>query len=160
MKFNHKYFPSNKHTYLTKEGLDELKSKLDELRTERFDVCDQLRKMDSKEKFEHILSTDAIKMLQMNESEVTKISEVLNNAVTVNGNNKSDIQLGSRVDLKFGNNTLEFMLVDSIEADPSNHKISDKSPLGKALLSKKTKETVKLLSPRGKEYFYKVLHIA
>ena len=158
---NIKQFPSNKHFLLTKEGLDELKSELDSLRRERYSLCNELRMLDPDEKKDHILSTDAIKMLEINEAEVEKIAEVLQNSQTLDkDDNPSDVHIGSTVNLRFGNHTVEYKLVDSIEANPSAHKISEKSPLGRALLGRHTHDSIRFRAPKGKVYRYKLEYIA
>lgn len=156
-RINIKQFPSNKHFFLTKEGLDELKAKLDALREERYRLCNQLRMMDPDEKVDHILSTDAIKKLEMNEKEVAKLADILLNAKTFSKNEKtSDVRVGSTVNLRFGDQTVAYTLVDPIEADPSANKISEDSPLGRALLGKKAHQKIRFVAPRGKVYSYKL----
>ena len=146
-------FSSNKHVYLTKEGIDSLKKRLDTLSKERFDICNRLRQMDPKEKAEYILSADEIKMLEVQENEVEKISEVLQNARLLPKHlHKDDVRLGSTVNLRLGGDILEYTLVDSIEADPSAKKISNESPLGRALIGHKAHEMVQVVSPRGRQY--------
>jgi len=155
-----KYFPSNKHLYITKDGLDKLKDKLDKLRKQRFAICSRLLQMDPVDKPDYILTNDTLKMLEINEQDATRITEVLLHAETVTPNTESnDIKLGSTVSLKFGNQTIEYMLVDSIEADPSVNKISAECPLGIALMGKRNHETVQIQTPRGENRKYKVLTI-
>ena len=160
-RINIKKFPSNKHFLLTKEGLDNLKSELDSLRKERYEICDGLRSLDPDEKKDYIFSTDAIKMLQLNENEVDEIADILLNSRTIDKDeNPSDVRLGSTVNLRFGNHTVEYTLVDTIEADPSANKISEKSPLGQALLGRHAHEDISFKAPKGKEYRYKLEFIA
>lgn len=157
---NIKQFPSNKHYFLTKQGLDELKAELDNLRKERYSVCNELRILDADEKKDHILSTDAIKMLEINESEVSKIADILLNSREIDKDeNPSDVHIGSTVNLRFGQHTVEYTLVDSIEADPSAYKISEKSPLGRALLGRHVHESIRFKAPKGKVYRYKLDYI-
>ncbi len=69
--------------------------------------------------------------------------------------------MGSRVkiyDVEF-DETLEYSIVGTIGADPFSGKISQESPLGKALLGKKVGETVEVLSPNGDVIKYKVLEL-
>lgn len=160
-KLIRKYFPSNKKTYLTKEGLDDLKNKLDQLRNERFEICNRLRKMDPKEKAEYMLANDEIKMLEMNEAEVNKISNILQNAVLVTKtSNPVDVQLGSTVSLRFGDRVIKYTLVSPIEANPFDNKISGESPLGRMLLGRRVHEKFRIRTPKGKENGYEVLSIA
>lgn len=161
---NHQIFktnPSNKHSYLTKEGLDELKVKLDKLRKERFELCERLRKMDAQEKTDCLLTTNDIAVLERNELEVKKIADIIRSAVLVEKNdNPTDVRLGSTVDLRFGEQTIKFTLVNPIEADPSMHKISERSPLGRALFGRKKHETVHFVTPKGKTVDYRIDAIA
>jgi transcription elongation factor GreA len=154
-------FSSNKHVYLTKEGIDKMRARLDYLAKERYSMCNRLRHMDPKEKAEYILSADEIKMLQFHENEIQRISEVLQNAsLLVKDRQATDVRLGSTVKLRMGGDTLEYTLVDPIEADPSGKKISKECPLGKALLGRKARELVKVKNSKGKMYSYEVLAIA
>jgi transcription elongation factor GreA len=160
-KFIRKYFPSNKKISLTKEGLDELKNKLNQLRQERYDICDRLRKMDPKEKAEYILANDEIKMLEINEAEVNRISGILQNAVLVTkSHNPIDVQLGSTVSLRFGNKIIKYTLVSPIEADPFVNKISGESPLGKLLLGRRVHDRIRMRTHKGRENGYEILSIA
>ncbi|MGE5327762.1 MAG: GreA/GreB family elongation factor [Thiobacillus sp.] len=160
-KLIRKYFSINKKVYLTKEGLDDLKNRLDQLRKERFEICDRLRKMDPKEKAEYILANDEIKMLELNEAEVNKISNIIQNAVLVTkSSNPIDVRLGSTVSLRFGTEVIKYTLVSPIEADPFANKISGESPLGKTLLGRKVHEKFHVKTPKGTEKGYEVLSIA
>lgn len=161
IKYIKKYFPSNKHFYVTKEGLDGLRAQLDQLRKERHDVCNRLIGMDPKEKNDHILANDVIKMLEINEDDVMKIADVLQHAeVVAKTESTTDVKVGSTVDLQFEHQTLKYTLVSTIEADPSKNKISENSPLGKALLGKKEHETVAITTPKGARRFYRVVTVS
>lgn len=158
---NIKLFPSNKHFYLTKTGLDSLRARLNHLSLERRRMCELLMGMESREREEYILSTNIINILEMMEAEVTKISNVLLRAVVVSDNEKhSDIKLGSTVSLRSGRRMIEYTLVNSIEADPSSNRISEESPLGKALMGKKERAIVRLSTPRGEKSFYKIMSVS
>lgn len=157
---NIKRFPSNKHFHLTKKGLDSLRSQLNQLRKEQVILCKRLLNMDLKEREDYLASTDAYGRLDVIESEVLKISNILQHADVISRNKKhSNIGLGSIVFLESDLKKVNYTLVSSIEADPSANKISDNSPLGKALIGKKEHSTVSIASPRGKKFLYKVLAI-
>ncbi|MEP6909256.1 MAG: GreA/GreB family elongation factor, partial [Actinomycetota bacterium] len=55
--------------------------------------------------------------------------------------------------------TVEYHIVGSAEANPSENKLSNESPVGKAILGKKKGETVEVTTPRGKALKYKILDI-
>jgi transcription elongation factor GreA len=70
----------------------------------------------------------------------------------------SSVQLGSRVLLQDDDQKLEYMVVDPLEADPSEGKISHESPLGRALLGKVVNSWVKVVAPR-RSLKYRILGI-
>ena len=155
-----KHFPSNKHILLTKKGLDRLKLQLNRLNKERTSMCKRLMKMDSKEKEEYVLSTDAINVLEKNENEILKISDILQYAdIVTDSSASSNVQLGSTVSLISGAKTAKYTVVNTIEADPSENKISPESPLGQALIGKKKRDKIHISSPKGYEYQYKLQDI-
>jgi transcription elongation factor GreA len=161
MKYqNMKYFSLNKHFQLTKKGLDGLRKQLDQLRMEQIKTCQRLVKMDVKEKEEYIMSTDATSHLENIELQVSKISDILRRAdIIPNKKSRSSVELGSTVFLESDFQKVNYTLVNSIEADPSANKISESSPLGRALLGKKEHSTIRISTPRGKKFLYKVLAI-
>jgi transcription elongation factor GreA len=73
------------------------------------------------------------------------------------GDNK--VQLGSTVKLNNEGKTKQFQVVGTVEADPSNGKISDESPIGQALLGKKLGENVEIRTPADTTT-YKVVDIS
>lgn len=157
---NIKILPSNKHVLLTKKGLDRLKAQLDLLNKERSSMCKRLLRMDKREKEEYIASTNAINMLEKNEMEIMRITDVLMHADVVEKKKKhSDVRLGSTVSLLIGDQPAKYTIVNSIEADPSAHLISKESPLGKALLGKKKRSKIRLSNSKGQHFRYKVLDI-
>jgi transcription elongation factor GreA len=157
---NLKRFTSKEHFYLTKKGLDGLKEQLDQLRKEQVGLCKRLIGMDAKEREEYIISTDATNKLEVIESEVSKISDILQRADVIKSDKiHSSVELGSTVFLESGVKTINYTLVNSIEADPSANKISEDSPLGRALLGKKEQSVISVSTPRGDKYLYKVLAV-
>lgn len=157
---NIKYYPSNKHFHLTKKGLDELKVQLDRLRKEQIKMSRRLINMDVKEKEEFMMSTDATSHLDNIELKVSEISDVLQRAdIIPNNRSRSSVELGSTVFLESDFQKVRYTLVNSIEADPSANKISEESPLGRALIGKTIHSIIKIATPRGKKYSYKVLAV-
>ena len=161
MNYNfNKHFPSNKQLLLTKKGLDCLKVRLNRLNKERISMCKRLMKMNNSEREEYRLSTNAINILERNEAEITNIADILQRADVVEPKEYLGVELGSTVSLEMGSQKKKYTVVDSIEADPSENKISLESPLGKALIGKKKQSDVYVSSPKGRDYHYKLLDIA
>jgi transcription elongation factor GreA len=152
-------FPKEKHFFLTKKGLDDLRTQLNTLRKEQIKMYQRLVKMDAREKAEYIASTDAFSYLENIEQKVMKISDILKRADVISRKKHSSVELGSTVFLESGPKTINYTLVSSIEADPSVNKISEASPLGSALLGKKEHTTFSISTARGKKFLYKVLAI-
>ena len=55
--------------------------------------------------------------------------------------------------------TVEYHIVGSAEANPAEYKLSNESPVGKAIMGRKKGETVEVQTPRGKALKYKILDI-
>lgn len=95
------------------------------------------------------------------ENRVREIEDILENCEIVKDKDHcspNDIRLGSKLKVKQGSKTFEVRLVSSIEADPTKNFLSDRSPLGRALLKSKVGETVKV-KIRGEVTEYKILEV-
>ena len=129
----------NKQFYLTKKGIEELKVELDELLKRRAPIAERIKTArefgDLSENAEY---SSARQEQERVESRIAEIEHILQNVEVIKkprGDNK--VQLGSSVKLKGqGGSAKEFQVVGTVEADPLNGKISDESPIGKALLGK------------------------
>ena len=64
---------------------------------------------------------------------------------------KDSVSIGSRVKLRDvdAKETIEYHIVGSAEANPTENKLSNESPVGKAIIGKKKGETVEVAAPRG-----------
>ncbi|MHC1716450.1 MAG: GreA/GreB family elongation factor [Candidatus Dojkabacteria bacterium] len=86
---------------------------------------------------------------------INEVKDILKNAEVLDkkGCTIDKVQVGSEVKVKVGGKTVTFNIVSEVESDPSKGNISDKSPLGKALLKSKMGDTVKLqIDERKMEY--------
>lgn len=95
------------------------------------------------------------------ETRIDEISEILNNAEIIKDKDYCEpnlVAIGSTVKLKQDKKIFDVKLVSSLEANPDKSYISDKSPLGKALLKSKSGDTVKV-KIRGNTTEYKVLEV-
>jgi len=139
----------NKLFHLTKKGVDELKNELADLNAQRSDIADRIKTArefgDLGENMEY---TAAMQDKERNENRISEIEHILKNVqviVAPKGDHK--VVLGSTVKLKNDGRTKEFQVVGTVEADPLNGKISDESPIGKALLGKSVGDTVEIKTP-------------
>ena len=93
------------------------------------------------------------------EARIKEIEYKLEHSEIMDGS-KDLVSVGSVVLVKYldGNDTEEYKIVGSLEADPFENKISNESPLAKAIIGKKVGTTVKVDSPEGK-YSIKIVEI-
>ena len=148
-------------TQLTQEGLKQLQDELKQLlETKRPSTVERLSKAramgDLSENSEY---TAAKEELAFVEGRIKEIEEIERNAEVVSNNtNSSTISLGNQVTVESGGEKEIFRIVGEFEADPMAKKLSSTSPIGKALIGKKTGEIVEVNAPSGK-LTYKVLEI-
>lgn len=147
--------------YLTEEKLEEIKKELESLKTEgRKEVAEHLKKAkeygDLSENAEY---TEAKEEQQRLESRIAELENIIRNAIIIKKKLKSEkVEVGSTVHLKRDGKLYKYVIVGVDEADPSAGKISNESPLGRALLGKKVGENVEVLAPSGK-IIYKIIKI-
>jgi transcription elongation factor GreA len=75
------------------------------------------------------------------EGRILEIQEILKNAKIIRGGKKSAVALGAAVTLDMGGKTVNYTLVGPTEADPFSGKISNESPIGKAIFGRKVGDT-------------------
>lgn len=142
----------SKKIYLTKEGLEELKRELEEIkktrRPEILNRVSQARNMgDLSENAEYTVAREELSFI---DGRIDELEEILKQAVLINNNHSSTIKLGSTVKVNTDDGKEVFTVVGEWEADPKESKISHESPLGKALIGKKVGEKVEVEAPAGK----------
>jgi transcription elongation factor GreA len=153
------------NNFLTKEGYQKLQDELDYLRTaKRQEVANRLHEaMEGGELIENAEYEAAKNEQAFVEGRIQELDLLLATAKIIedNGKKKGDVvQLGSKVTIKEGNFEAEtFTIVGAAEANPREGKISNESPIGKAILTHKVGETVKVETPGG-TYNVKILKVA
>ncbi len=140
-------------SYLTHEGFDRLQKELAYLRTEkRNQVAERLRDaLEDGELIENAELEAAKNEQSFVEGRIKELEILLSNAHLIEESTDSDkIQVGSKVKVKEeGYDPEEYVIVGAAEADPRLGRISNESPLGKALLNKKAGDKVKVEAPGG-----------
>ena len=140
-----------KQFHLTQQGIDELKSELQGLLSRRTDIADAIKTArdqgDLSENAEYHAAKDE---QQSMESRISEIEYILANVEVITrlkGDN-SQVRLGASVELKGADGkSKKFQVVGTVEADPLNGKISDESPIGRALMGKQIGEKVEIKTP-------------
>lgn len=144
---------------LTQEGLSRLKTELKKLKADRGPLAIQIRKAAAdKDVRENVPLEAAREQLGLTESRILTIENTLQLAVVINSSGKATkrVVLGSRVSIEDMGNQRKttYRLVSATEANPLEGKISDVSPLGKALLLRYVGEEVEVETPRGKTRYH------
>lgn len=140
---------------LTKEGYDKLIEEREDLvSNKRKEIAARLKeaKEASGELSENTEYEYAKNEQAFIEGRIEQINEILNKHVIIEGNNHNDsIDIGSTIEVKDldSNKKRKYMLVSSVESDPENHKISDESPMGRALLSRKVGDEIQVKTPQS-----------
>jgi transcription elongation factor GreA len=151
--------------FLTKEGFQKLQDELDHLRTvKRMEVAARLHEaMEGGELIENAEYEAAKNEQAFVEGRIQELEVLLATAHVIeeNGKKKSDIiSIGSKVTIKEGNFEAEmFTIVGVAEANPREGKISNESPIGKAILNHKVGEIVKVETPGG-TYNVKIIKLS
>lgn len=139
-----------KQYQITAEGKKELEVELVGLKARRGDVAEKISEArdfgDLSENAEYDAAREEQGLL---ETRIAEIEDIINNAEIIKLSKKSAIGLGSRVQLKTGNKTVEYIVVGPVEANPLEGKISNESPIGMALYGKKVDEKVTIETPKG-----------
>jgi transcription elongation factor GreA len=139
-----------KQFHLTEEGVAELKTELDTLVARRGEVAEAIRVAREQGDLSENAEYQAAKQDQeRSEQRISELEHILKNASVIKKPKSGDkVGQGSTVKLKSESGKEKtFTIVGTVEADPLNGKISDESPIGKALLGKKTGEEVEIVTP-------------
>ena len=153
-----------KEVILTPEGYKKLKAEIELLSTERRrEVAERIRVArqfgDIAENAEY---DDAKNDQMLLEHRIARLEEQLRNARVIEKKDiaKDVVSIGSHVRLRDvdAKQTVEYHIVGSAEANPSQNKLSNESPVGKAILGHKKGEVVEVTAPRGALKF-KILEI-
>ena len=126
---------------LTADGKKDLEAELDKLIKSRPEIAEKIATArafgDLSENEEYSSARNEQKMV---ESRILEIQEILKNAKVIRGGKRSKIDLGVTCDLNFAGRKVTYTLVGPTETNPSEGKISNESPIGKALLGRKAGE--------------------
>jgi transcription elongation factor GreA len=151
-------------TVITREGLDRLREELDQLTTTgRAEIAERIRfasatEANASESAEYMRVREDQAML---ERRIAVLRDRIARAVVVEPDRRNGVlDVGERVQVRdlANDETVEFELVGSLEADPFARRISAASPLGRVLLGRKRGEIAIVDAPKG-ELRYEILRI-
>ncbi len=146
--------------HLTKEGIAELETEKAELLVKRAETAEAIKiARELGDLSENAEYQSARAAQERNDGRLEEIEHILANVEVIKAKKSTSVTLGSTVTLKHPKgNEVTVQIVGTIEADPANDKISDESPIGKALLGKKEGESVDITKP-AETITYKVISI-
>ena len=153
-----------KEVILTREGYEKLKEEIEYLKGDkRREIADRIRIAREFGDIAENAEYDDAKNEQAHlEARIAILEERLKNArvVTKKEIKSGEVSIGTKVRLKDmgANETVEYHIVGSAEANPAEHKLSNESPVGKAIIGRKKGETVEVSAPRG-ALKYKIMDI-
>ena len=137
---------------ISAEGLKKLEAELAELRTvKRQEVADRIHAaMEFGDYSENSELEQAKNDQAFLEGRILTLEQMVKNAVVIEENGHHElVEVGSHVRLDFDGETVEYVIVGSAEAAPGEGRISNESPVGKALLGHKKGDTVSVAAPKG-----------
>jgi transcription elongation factor GreA len=142
----------NKTQYISEEGLAKLRTDLEELvNVRRQEIAQRIH--DAKEHgdlAENAEYEDAKNEQAFVEGQIQRLEGLVKNATIIDGNHGTDhVQIGSTVKVDGSDGKETFTIVGSTEASPRDGKISNESPVGRALLGKHKGESVVVHVPAG-----------
>jgi len=150
---------------LTREGYEEKKARLHFLITERRQqVADYIHEAkDAGDVSESSAYEDAKNIQAMVEGEIQELQRILDHAIIMQAPKQFDgrrtVQLGSAVEVLTPRGPKVFTIVSTVEANSTTNKLSDQSPVGRALMGRGEGEQVEVVTPSGTvAYTIKAIH--
>lgn len=154
-----------KETIVTQEGYDKLKAEIEDLSGRgRREIADRIKEARDFGDISENAEYDAAKNEQaMLEGRIAALEEKLRDATIVDEKSLDNdvVQVGTTVHLKDQKTakSVKYKIVGSSEADPMGGKLSNESPIGKALIGHKRNDIVKVPVPRGPQRQLKITKI-
>ncbi len=95
------------------------------------------------------------------EARIAEINEILKNVKIITKDSSDRVTTGKSVTIEFigMKKTETYDIVGTIEADPFEHKISNESPLGKAIMGHEKGNTLTVVTEKGKEFRVKIIEV-
>ena len=154
-----------KETQITAEGLQKLEEELAQRKSViREEILERIKEARAQGDLSENSEYDQAKEDQgKNESRIVELEQMIKTAVIIDtsaSSKEGKVSLGCTVVLKdMGTDEEEtYTLVGTTEADPFDNKISNESPVGKAVIGKKIGDVVVAVTPAG-ELSYKILEV-
>lgn len=148
--------------YVTAQGLDDMKKELDYLINEkRPEVINALKEARALGDLSENAEYDAARNDQaVTENRIKELEILIENAKIIDDVKTDNVSIGTNVKIEYveDGDVETYSIVGSTEADPFNNKISNESPIAKAILGAKVNDIVSVESPNG-SYNVKIVEI-
>ena len=144
---------NKKEIYVTVEGLDNMKKELEELiQVKRPEVIKALKEARALGDLSENAEYDAARQEQAQvEARIKELEVMIEKAVVIENVNTEEVSIGTTVTIEYieDEEKEDYSIVGVKEADTFNNKISNESPIARAILGKKIGDTVSVDSPNG-----------
>ena len=142
----------DKPQYVSAEGLKKLQAELDDLRTSKRDEV--AKRIHAAMEFGDYSENSELEQAKNDqaflEGRIMTLEQMIKNAQLIDEKSKHDIvEVGSHITVEADGRKEQYLIVGSAEASPAEGKISNESPVGRALQGHKAGETVKMSVPSG-----------
>ncbi len=134
----------------TQDGYDKMKQELAELELKRPAVVEELRRASEMgDRSENAAYKVGRRKLSQTDSRIRFLKKTLDHAVVAQAMQSEYVVIGSKVTVNNGTKEITFYIVGEHEADPTAAKLSFRSPVGKALLSRRAGDIIPITIPSG-----------
>ena len=148
--------------YVTSEGLEEMKKELEDLKNvKRPEVINALKDARALGDLSENAEYDAARSEQaLVENKIKELEQMIEHATIIEDVKTDKVSVGTTVKIEYVDDkeTEVYSIVGSKEADPFENKISNESPIARAIIGKKVNDIVSVDSPNGK-YDVKIVDI-
>ncbi|MEI6690584.1 MAG: GreA/GreB family elongation factor [bacterium] len=145
---------------LTKVGFDKAKVDYDLLQTKREEVLIRLQAArEMGDLSENGAYTAAKFELGSIDREIRRLGYLIKYGVVTSSTSGNTIGFGNEVTLEKNGKQMSFVLVSGYESNPSERKLSEQSPFGKAVIGHKVGETIVVVAPAG-EISWKIVKVS
>ena len=139
---------------LTRDGLQKLTEELDQLRlVRRHEVADRIHRAKESGLTQMDAEYEDAKNEQaFIEGRIMQLESMIKNHVIIDtgqAQHSSSVRLGCTVVVEAESRRREYTIVGSAEADPATGRISNESPVGKALIGRRVGDSVQVMTPKG-----------
>lgn len=148
--------------FMTQEGYNTLLKRLEELKQAQNENIIALQEARAQGDLSENADYDAAREEQSRiEARIAEITEILKNVKIITKDSSNRVTTGKNVTIEFigMNKTESYDIVGTIEADPFEHKISNESPLGKAIMGHDKGTTLTVVTEKGKEFRVKIIDV-